>query len=93
MRLYAKNAKVDSHNSLQLQSLVRAGAERLRLTAGHGQVGDSGRVSRERIAVGQIPMDKDNCGGLADVVEVSPTVIHSCLPPHHSWEMAISAIV
>ena len=84
MHLYAKNAKVDSHNSLQLQSLVRAGAERLRLIAGQGQVGDSGQVSRERIAVGQIPKDKDNCGGLADVVEVSPTVTHSCLPQHHS---------
>ena len=69
---------------LQLQSLVRAGAERLRLIAGHSQVGDS--VSRERIAAGQIPKDKDNCGGLADVVEVSSTVTHSCLPQHHSWE-------
>lgn len=29
-------------------------------------------VSRERIAVSQIPKDKDNCGGLAVVVEVSP---------------------
>ena len=89
MRLYAKNASVDSHNSLQLQSLVRAGAERLRLVAGHGQVGDSGQVSRERIAVSQVPKDKDNCGGLADVVEVSPTVTHSCLPQQCCCEMAV----
>ena len=87
MRLYAKNANVDSHSSLQLQSLVRAGAERLRLVAGHGQVGNSGQVSQERIAVNQIP--KDNCGGLADVVEVSPKVTHSCLPQQYSCEMAI----
>lgn len=52
MRLYAK---VVSHNSLQLQSLVRAGAERLILIAGHGQVGHSGQISRERVAAGQIP--------------------------------------
>ena len=89
MRLYAKIASVDSHNSLQLQRLVRSGAERLSLVAGHGQVGDSGQVSRERIAVSQIPKDKDNCGGLADVVEVSPIDTHSCRPQQCSCEMAV----
>ena len=57
------------------------------------QIGDSGQVRGERIAVGQIPKDQNNCGGLAEVVEVSPTVTHSCLPQQRSWEMAISAVV
>ena len=86
MRLYAS---VDSHNSLQLQRLVRSGAERLRLVAGHGQVGNSGQVSRKRIVVSQIPKDKDNCGGLADVVEVSPIDTHSCSPQQCSCERAV----
>ena len=93
MRLYARNASVDSHNNPQLQNLVKAGAERLRLIAVHGQVGDAGQVSLELIAVGQIPKDRDNCGGLADVVEVNRTVTRSCLPRQCSCEMAITTLV
>ena len=35
-------------------------------------------MRRERIDIAQIPKDKDNCGGLAEVVEVSP-----CMCKHH----------
>ena len=72
-------AKVVSHSSLQLQSLVRAGTERLILIAGHGQFGNSGQISQKHVAVGQMPKDNDNCGGLSDVVKVSPSFTgHAC---------------
>ena len=62
---------------------MHQGVQKLQLVARHGQIGDSGQVRRERIDVAQIPKDKDNCGGLADVVEVSThtTVwfpLHTC---------------
>ena len=68
MRLYSKNDKVASCNSRQLHRLVQQGAENTRLVAGHGQIGPSGQVRRERVHTAQIPKDMDNCGGLADVV-------------------------
>ena len=52
----------------ELQRLVHQGVQKLRLVAGHGQIGDSGQVRHERIDVAQIPKVKDTCGGLADVV-------------------------
>ena len=51
--------------------MVQQGAERMRLVTGHGQVGPSGQVRRDRIQVAQFPKEMDNCGGLADNVEVS----------------------
>ena len=80
MRLYPKNAKADRHDSLQLQHLVRSAACKLSLLAGHCQVGYSGQVSQERIAVNQIPKDTDNCGRLAQVVEVSLDSLACCAP-------------
>ena len=83
MRLYCTNDRVDSYNNRQLQRLVQQGVPKLRLVAGHGQIGDSGQVRRERIDVAQMPRDKDNCGGLADIIEVSTqqhcamTVLHA----------------
>ena len=78
MRLYPNNDKVDSYHDRELQRLVHQGVQKLRLVAGHGQIRDSGQVRRERIDIAQIPKDKDNCGGLADVVEVS-----TCMCKHH----------
>ena len=72
MHLFAKNSQVDSHNSTQLKLLQSKGVEVLRLVAGHGWVGEPGQVTRERISKTQIPTDKDNCGGLAESLEVSP---------------------
>ncbi len=69
MRFHATNDKVDSCNNRE--RLVQQGVKKLRLVAGHGQIGDVGQVRCERIDIAQIPKDKDNCGGLADVVEVS----------------------
>ena len=70
IRLYSNNDKVASYNSRQLHRPEPQGAENMRLVAGHGQIGPSGQVRRERVQVAQIPKDMDNCGGLADVVEV-----------------------
>ena len=80
MRLLPRNDQVDSYNSLQLNRLVHRGAERMQLVAGHGQVGDSGQVRRERISLAQIPTSTDNCGGLASCIEVGTHQLglHAC---------------
>ena len=70
MRLYSKNDKISSCNNRQLHRLAQQGAENMRLVAGHGQIGPSGQVRRERVQVAHIPKDMDNCGGLVAVVEV-----------------------
>lgn len=59
MRLLPKNDQVDNHNALQLSRLVQGGAERMRLVAGHCQVGPSGQIRRERISSMQIPKSTD----------------------------------
>ena len=79
VRLSTKNDKVASGNSRQLHRLVQQGAGNMRLVAGHGQIGPSGQVRRERVQLAQIPKDMDNCGGLADEVEVY-TRQGSCWP-------------
>lgn len=38
--------------------------------AGHGQVTQFGVVSRSNIRVSDIPSEIDNCGGVADVIEL-----------------------
>ena len=75
MRLYAKNDRVSDHNAMKLAELVTRGVEKLRLVAGHGQVTQFGVVIRSNIRVSGILAEIDNCGGLADVVEVSHHVL------------------
>ena len=71
----AKNDRVSDHNAMKLAELVTRGVEKLRLVAGHGQVTQFGVVSRSNIRVSDIPAEIDNCGGLADVIEVSHHVL------------------
>ena len=42
----------------------------MQLVAGHGQVGQYGVITTGNISPNDIPKEADNCGGLADVVEV-----------------------
>ena len=65
MHLFAyKNAEVDSHSSSQLKLLQSKGVQMLRLVAGHGQIGDSGEVTCERINRTEVPRDKSKLWGL-----------------------------
>lgn len=70
MRLYPKNDTIREHNALKLAELAAHGNEKTRLVAGHGQVGQYGPVTTGNISPNDIPKEADNCGGLADVVEV-----------------------